>query len=147
MDSKKIHADFQFVANRVSSFILETKDVDTSINSAKLDFDFDYNIKKVEKNENNYVGVIEFIVEVKAKIKNAILLKINLKMEGIFIGNPNVLKEETFTSMLELNGVATLSHLGRAYIASTTSISGINPPIRLPMVNFNKLRELKKKTD
>lgn len=147
MDSKKIHADFQFVANRVSSFILETKDVDTSTNSAKLDFDFDYNIKKVEKNENNYVGVIEFIVEVKAKIKNVILFKISLKMEGIFIGNPNILTEENFTSMLELNGVATLSHLGRAYIASTTSISGINPPIRLPMVNFNKLKELKKKTD
>ena len=147
MDSKKIHADFQFVANRVSSFILETKDVDRTINSAKIDFDFDYNIKKVEKNDNDYVGVIEFIVEVKEKIKNAILIKINLKMEGIFIGNPNVLTEETFTAMLELNGVATLSHLGRAFIASTTSISGINPPIRLPMVNFNKLRELKKKTE
>lgn len=147
MDSKKIQADFQFIANRVSSFILETKDIDTSTNSAKIDFDFDYNIMKIEKTEKNYMGVIEFIVEVKAKIKNTILFKINLKMEGIFIGNPYVLTEETFTTMLELNGVATLSHIGRAYIASTTSISGINPPIRLPMINFNKLRELKKKAD
>lgn len=144
MDSKKAQADFQFVANRVSLFSLETKDIDTSGNPAKIDTDIDYNILSAEKEENNFVGAVEFIAEIKAKVKKSILFKISLKMEGVFVGNPYVLTDESFRNMLELNGVATLSHLSRSFIMSTTTLAGINPPIRLPMVNIHKLKELKK---
>ncbi len=144
MDSKKIQADFQFIANRVSSFSLETKDIDTDTIPAKVDFDIDYNILKIEKSEANYVGILELIVEVKAKIKNLILFKMNYKTEGIFAGNPKVLNDEAFINMLELNGVATLSHISRSFIMSTTTLAGINPPIKLPMLNLHKLREFKK---
>lgn len=147
MDSKKVLADFQFVANRVSFFSIETKDINTSGNPAKIDTDIDYNILSAEKEENNYVGVIEFIAEIKAKVKKSILLKINLKMEGVFVGNPFVLTDESFKDMLEINGVATLSHLSRSYIMSTATLAGINPPIKLPMVNIHKLKELKKKNN
>lgn len=46
--------------------------------------------------------------------------------------------------MLELNGVVTLSQLARAYVLSVTSLSGINPPVKLPMINVLALRDKKK---
>ena len=65
-------------------------------------------------------------------------------MRGLFIGNPQKLSEENFNDMLELNGVVTLSQLARAYVMSVTALSGINPPVKLPMINVISLREKKK---
>ncbi|MGV8145203.1 MAG: hypothetical protein ACLKAK_00725 [Alkaliphilus sp.] len=39
--------------------------------------------------------------------------------------------------------MATLSHLTRAYIISVSALTGLNPPIRLPMININSLRKCK----
>ena len=47
--------------------------------------------------------------------------------------------------MLELNGVATLSQLCRAYILSISALSGISPTIKLPMINVLSLRKKKNK--
>ncbi|ABR49271.1 hypothetical protein Amet_3132 [Alkaliphilus metalliredigens QYMF] len=145
MDSKKVLADFQLAGNRVSNFSIETKSLDTRSNTVDLNYDIDYNILEIIEDEERYVGLLEFIIIVKAKIKNSILFKINLKMEGIFIGNPKKLTLEHFEDMLELNGIATLSHLSRSYIISVSSLSGLNPPVKLPMINVHKLRELKDK--
>lgn len=65
-------------------------------------------------------------------------------MDGLFLGNPKRLSKENFMDMLELNGVVTLSQLARAYVLSVTSLSGINPPVKLPMINVVALREKKK---
>lgn len=65
-------------------------------------------------------------------------------MDGLFLGNPKRLYKENFMDMLELNGVVTLSQLARAYVLSVTSLSGINPPVKLPMINVVALREKKK---
>jgi hypothetical protein len=66
-------------------------------------------------------------------------------MEGIFVGNPQKLNIEQFKEMLELNGVATLSQLCRAYILSISALSGISPAIKLPMINVLSLRKKKNK--
>jgi hypothetical protein len=49
--------------------------------------------------------------------------------------------------MLELNGLTTLSQLSRAYILSVTALSGITPPVKLPMINIFKLRQQKKEKE
>ena len=74
-------------------------------------------------------------------------IKIDLTMEGAFIGNIQKLKKEDFANMLELNGLTTLSQLSRAYILSVTALSGITPPVKLPMINIFKLRQQKKKKE
>lgn len=45
--------------------------------------------------------------------------------------------------MLELNGVVALSQLTRSYVLSATALAGINPPVRLPMINIYQLKKLK----
>lgn len=145
INSKEILADFQFSGNRVSSFSIETKDIKVKGIKANISFDFDYAVKAIEELEDRYIGELEFSVLVRTKIKNATLFKIDLKMDGLFFGNRTKLSKEDFNDMLELNGVVTLSQLSRAYVVSVTSLSGINPPVKLPMINVIALREKKKK--
>lgn len=147
ISSNQVIADFQFVGNRVCKFEFETKDINASESKAKLSFDFDYNILNIEEHDDRYVGYIEFIVIIKAKIKNLNLFKLNLIMEGAFTGNINKLDEEQFREMLELNGLTTLSQLSRAYILSVTSLSGISPSIKLPMINVIALIKQKNSSD
>lgn len=145
MDVKKVLADFQFAGNRISKFSIETKDIDTKGKQAKLTYNIDYNVIDVKQDQSNLKGVLEFTVEIKAKIDTLLLFKIALTIEGIFMGNSQVLDTEKFTSMLELNGTATLSQIARSYITSTTALSGLNPPIKLPMINTHVLKQMKEK--
>lgn len=147
ISANKVLADFQFVANRVSEFKIETRDIATNEAKVHVTYDFDYNIKEINEFDDKYIGYIEFITVIKAKVKNSILFKINLTMEGVFVGNTQKLKQEDFLDMLELNGLTTLSQLSRAYILTVTSLSGINPPVKLPMVNIFKLMQQKKNNE
>ena len=145
ISSKDITADFQFLGNRVSKFVIETKDIDVKGAKIPLDIAFDYNVINIHEQEEKFIGFIEFIVVIKAKVKNATLFKFNLNMEGAFAGNTKKITIDAFKEMVELNGIITLSQLSRAYILSVSALSGINPPIRLPMINVMKLREQKTK--
>jgi preprotein translocase subunit SecB len=142
MKDKEIMADFQFLGNRVDKFVLDTKLIEEKGRSS-IAFDFDYEVVEVAEDNALFFGIIQLIVQGKAKIKNKILFKIDLKMEGAFSGNAEKLSHQKFTDMLEMNGLITLLHISRAYVLSVTSQSGINPPVKLPMVNVIKLREKK----
>lgn len=142
MKSKDIIADFQFMGNRVSKLVLDTRII-AGKGRAEVSFDFDYQVKDLVEDESHFLGIIQLIVNAKAKVKNKILYKIDLEMEGAFTGNAEKLGIEKFTEMLEMNGLITLLHISRAYLLSVTAQSGINPPVKMPMVNVLKLREKK----
>lgn len=144
MKDKDIMADFQFLGHRVSKLVLDTKLVEEK-GPSNVSFDFDYEVMDLDllEEDNRFLGIIQLIVQVKAKIKNKVLFKIDLKMEGAFAGNAEKLGHQKFTDMLEMNGLITLLHISRAYLLSVTAQSGINPPVKLPMVNVIKLREKK----
>lgn len=142
MKDKDIMADFQFLGHRVSKLVLDTKLVEEK-GPSNVSFDFDYEVMDLLEEDNRFLGIIQLIVQVKAKIKNKVLFKIDLKMEGAFAGNAEKLSHQKFTDMLEMNGLITLLHISRAYLLSVTAQSGINPPVKLPMVNVIKLREKK----
>ncbi|MGV8147073.1 MAG: preprotein translocase subunit SecB [Alkaliphilus sp.] len=144
MDSKKVIADFQLIGHRVAKFNMETGNAGLKSEKAKISYDIDYNVINYEVKNERHCGEIEFHANITAKSSNDILFDINLKMEGLFIGNIKTIDEEQFINFLELNGVATLSHLSRTYIISVSSLSGLNPPAKLPMININSLRKYKK---
>jgi len=64
-------------------------------------------------------------------------------MEGAF--KSESLDEAMFKQMVELNGLVTLSQMSRSYIQSVTAQSGINPPVKMPLIDINRLIELKNK--
>jgi len=142
MKDKDIMADFQFLGHRVSKLVLDTRLVEEK-GPSNVSFDFDYEVMDLLEEDNRFLGIIQLIVQVKAKIKNKVLFKIDLRMEGAFVGNAEKLSHQKFTDMLEMNGLITLLHISRAYLLSVTAQSGINPPVKLPMINVLKLREKK----
>lgn len=143
MKSGEVTADLVFLGNRVISFNISTNMVNLKGQSVNVAFDFDYMIKELKNEAGNSFGLLDYVVKVKATVKKKVLFKIDLVMEGAF-GSETLSKEE-FEDMVEVNGLITLSHISRAYIISITAQSGINPPVRVPMININKLIEQKKK--
>lgn len=144
MKDKDISSDFIFFGNRVKNFSLVTRQVNKKDQQATLSFDFDYNVNDVPRNEEKLLGIIEFIVKARATVKRRMLFKVELVMEGAFGCESKQLSNERFLELLEVNGLITLSQISRAYIISVTSQSGINPPLKMPMINVMKLREMKK---
>ncbi len=144
MKDKDVTSDFIFFGNRVKTFNLETRQVNKKDQHATLSFDFDYRVNDVRRKGEKALGIIEFIVKARATIKRRILFKVELVMEGAFGCESEQLSDERFLELLEINGLITLSQISRAYIISVTSQSGINPPLKMPMINIIKLREMKK---
>ena len=142
MKEKEIVADFQFLGNRVNKLVVKTKPLKEK-GRPEISFDFDYNVDEIVEEDNIFLGILQLIIQVKAKIKNRVLFEIELVMEGGFTGNPERLSIDKFAEMVEINGLITLLHISRAYLVSVTAQSGINPPVRIPMINILKLREAK----
>lgn len=143
MKSSEVLADLIIIGNRVITFTLNTNMVNLKGQPVNMTFDFDYNLKELKHEGGNSFGLLDYSVKVKATVKKKLLFKIDLVMEGAF--KSETLSKEDFENMVEVNGLITLSHISRAYIISVSSQSGINPPVRLPMVNIIKLIEQKKK--
>jgi len=145
MNEKEVIADFQFLGSRVVKLLIETKPLKEK-SRAELTVDFDYETNKLVQENNIFIGGIRLIILIKAKIKNKVLFKIDLVMEGAFSGDSEKMTKEKFTEMVERNGLITLMHLSRAFLIGVSAQSGINPPIRIPMINITKLRESKQKS-
>ena len=143
INSTEIKADFQLIANRVSKSAIEINDIEDQDSKARISAKFDYNILKIEEQEGKLIGNLEFLTEIRAKVGRRILFKIAVNMEGVFIGNPNKLDKDKFIVMLELNGAATLSQFTRTYIFSISALSGINPAVKMPMINILEMRKRK----
>ena len=143
INSKEIMADFQFIANRVSKSTIEINDIGDKDSKTRISAKFDYNILEIEEQEDKLIGNMEFLTEIRAKVGRRILFKIAVKMEGMFIGNPDKLDKNKFIEMLELNGAATLSQFTRTYIFSISALSGINPAVKIPMINILEMRRRK----
>ncbi len=144
MKSSEVLSELVFLGNRVASFNLTTKKIKAKGQSTSVAFDFDYNIKDIRREGNNSFGLIDYIVTVKATVKKKVLFKIELVMEGAF--SSETLDDDIFKEMVEVNGLITLSHLSRSYVQSVTAQSGFNPPVKVPMININKLIAQKAQT-
>lgn len=139
-----LKADFQLVSTRVVKFELETKKEESD--EIEVELKCDYDIGEIEENNEIYMGTVQFKVAFEGKKKNKKLFKIHIVYEGCFAGKKEKLGLEDFKNMLELNGIITLTHLTRSYIMSCTALAGFNPPLKLPLINVHKLREMKHKT-
>jgi preprotein translocase subunit SecB len=144
INGKEVFAHFQFIGNRVNLFKFETKMVETKGKHIDIDFNYDYIVNECGEENGKHFGIIQFMICGKAKVGKNTLFKIDLVMEGAFMGELSTLSNEHFKEMLETNGLITLSQISRSFLISVSSQSGINPPVRLPMINILALREKKK---
>ena len=143
MDINDIKSDFQFIGNRIVEFSITTK----NSNPGKLEvtYDIDYNVNNINEKDKMLIGTLDFFIKIKGKsIDGSVPLSINLIMEGGFIANKDKINTELFKDMIEKNGLIVLSQISRSYIIGVTSLSGISPAIKIPMINVFSLIKKKK---
>ena len=103
----------------------------------------DYNVAIWDKKDDKHFGVICVEIKINEILEDDTHNTLSMEIDGAFVGNPNVLSEEQFRNMLEINGVATLSHIARTQIMNVTSMSGANERIVLPMINIIEIKAMK----
>lgn len=136
MDKSTVQAQFQMLDNYISKFSL---DVFKKINPSEefeINANIGFRIINIEKKETENFGQIELTYNIDITSKKINIAKISIIINGLFNGDISI-DIKDFEQMLKINGATTLSHLSRAYINSTTSLSGM-PTITMPLINFNE---------
>ena len=132
MEKSVVQADFQLMDNYISEFSLN---VFKKINNDKdLEINANVGFRIVNIDEKDLIGQIELKYDIDITDNEEKVSQITIIMNGLFKGSGDIDKEK-FEQMLKINGSTTLSHLSRAYINSTTALSGM-PPITMPLINF-----------
>lgn len=148
MDIKKIESSFKFIGNKIehleieNGFLLFPKREDLTNY-----IDVEYEIAAVYKTEDSITGYLKLYINIEIKKndeENPCSFKANLILAGAFVDDPAI-DEESFRSMLSLNGSAALYGIARAFILSISAQCAENARITIPMVNFFKMREEKAK--
>lgn len=142
---KNVQAQFQMLdsyVDEVSINILEKMD---SAKDMNINGRVGFGILNIQKNNNEMIGQIKLINDMKVLYKGEEKGKIHISMIGLF-KIEGEFTEEQFLQMLQFNGAPTLAHLIRAYVYSITGLGGI-PSITTPMINFVKFFENAESTE
>lgn len=129
-----VKAEFRFLAYRISDFSFSiqegVKDIETSLK-------MDPKLEHVRSDDGCHFGILSLSVRIRGRRGKKVVLKLDATIKGKFDA-PESMKAETFESFCIINGTATLIPLLRATIMSFSSQAGMNPPIRIPLVNVPK---------
>lgn len=129
-----VKAEFRFLAYRISdfSFALQegVKDIEASLQ-------LDPNLEYSRSDDGCHVGVLSLSAKIRRRKGKKVVLKLDATIKGKFEA-PESMEAETFESFCYNNGTATLIPLLRATIMSFSSQAGMNPPIRIPLINVPK---------
>lgn len=136
MDKLTVKAQFQMLDNYISKFSLDVFRKISPSEEFEINANIGFRIINIEKKETENFGQIELNYNIDMKIAETNVAKISIIINGLFNGDVSI-DIKDFEQMLKINGATTLSHLSRAYINSTTSLSGM-PPIIMPLINFNE---------
>lgn len=142
MDTKNISSPFQLRQNNVLEFKFSNNEgILVNGENIKRVYDVDYDIVHIWENKESHLGIVELTIQAKRLIENNDKkFQLKLRVNGIFLA-PLDMPKETFTHMLELNGVAALYNIARGKISSLSSLCYPSEPVTIPMINVNKLVE------
>ena len=129
-------SEFQFFGSSVKHIKIKNDfiSLENTIN-AKKKLDITHSVISVSAYDNNktYMGILQLNIKYTLS-ENKKKYTIDLQIEGCFTA-PESIGEDTFKSMLQINGITSLYSLARAFIHSTTSQTLVDGSILLPMIN------------
>lgn len=132
MEESVVQADFKLIDNYISEFSLNV--FNKIENDKELEINANIGFGIVNIDEKDMIGQIELKYDIDITKNSDKVANIVITMNALFKSN-NEISKEKFEQMLKINGATTLSHLCRAYINATTSLSGM-PAITMPLINF-----------
>lgn len=140
-----IKANIQLLDNYIKEFEIKLENKIPETEEYELGISISFEIDRIEEKEEK-LGQVTMIYTIDINKKEEKLGKIHLVMQALFTGNKEI-ENKKFEEMLKYNGASILSQIIRAYIITSTSLSGM-PTINLPMINFieffNKSEKIKK---
>ena len=127
-----VYAEFRFLAHRISDFSFTLQEGIKNM-SVSLDLD-DPELEYWRTDNGCLLGLLSLSVKVRGRSGRKMALKLNATIKGRFEA-PGNMEDKTFEDFCMISGTATLIPLLRAAIISFTSQAGLNPPIRIPLIN------------
>lgn len=143
MEKSEVQANLQLMDSYISQFSLNAFDKITSDKELEINANVGFGIVDIKEKEK--IGQVELKYDIDITNKEKVVTKIIIVMKALFKGDDKTDKA-IFEQMLKVNGATTLSHLCRAYINATTSLSGM-PTITMPLINFYEFFENAKMAD
>ncbi len=135
MDINECLSEFQIIGSRITKlniindFILFDNDQNAE---RKLDLSHEVN-EVVQDEDGKSHGVVSLYIDVEV-LDGQKEYRLNLGIEGCFECGAET-GEDTFTKMLEINGITTLYSIARAFVLSVTPQTLVDGSIVLPMIN------------
>jgi preprotein translocase subunit SecB len=130
-------ASYKFIAHRISNINFELKENSPKL---KLSYEIDAKLKYEEVEDGKFQGVVSLKIKIRGKHGRKTYLKCDATILGKF-QNSDYFKEEDFISFCRFNGTATLLPILRSTILSLTALSGMSPPLKIPMINVLRTLE------
>lgn len=134
--SNQYLSDFQIIGSSVKSLKIRNDFIGLSdVGNIKKTIDVSHSISSLELIDNGetFFGIV--LLKVKTVLSsNKKKYIVDLAIEGCF-NSPAVIGEDTFKSMLKINGVTSLYSIARAFVQSTTSQTLVSGSVLLPMFN------------
>lgn len=129
-------SDFQIIGSSVKSLKIKNDFISLGNgNNIKRKIDISHYIVAVEKIEEGTIFSGTIILNIKVNIsekKRKYILE--MAIEGCF-NAPAEMGEETFNSMLQVNGITSLYSIARGFVQSTSSQTLASGYVLLPMLN------------
>lgn len=129
-------SDFQIIGSSVKSLKIKNDFISLGNgNNIKRKIDISHYIVAVEKIEEGTIFSGTIILNIKVNIsekKRKYILE--MAIEGCF-NAPTEMGEETFNSMLQVNGITSLYSIARGFVQSTSSQTLASGYVLLPMLN------------
>ena len=149
--SENFISPFQMKKNTVLAYNIQQNDlgheyVDKDINYA---LGVDYLVSDISIENNAMEAYLDLFIGITGKFaeNDEKIIDIKLNMRGVFSGDTREVTTEDFGKMVRLNGISTLMQLSRAFVTTTTALSGHPSPINCPMVNVYELIKAKEQKE
>lgn len=134
-------SNLQLVSDRIKYLNYEV-DLEKVVNQElKPDLQIDVSRQFIFEDEDKpHKALIELLVKFRLKKHKKVLLKLDLKIEGEFWGNPNFPKPD-FKKLAIKSGIINLLTITRAKIIAMSSLFGFSTPIYIPLINVKEIIE------
>lgn len=129
-------SEFQIIGSSIKSLTIKNDYIALPTNnSVKRKIDISHEIQSIENNEESMLLTGIVILNIKVLISHEKKkYRLDMSIEGCF-NAPNGIGENTFTDMLNVNGITSLYSIARGFAQSVSAQTLVDGNILLPMLN------------
>ncbi len=143
--SKTVESNFKLYGIRTEKMHINVEKIENITGSLEHQIELDYNIKDTNENDKEITTSLYLDVKVNGKVNETKIFQFYIILDGKFCAEKEKIPKEEFLKNVEIIGLATIIQHLRPLIFNATTMCGISPAVKLPMIDVQKLIEEKQK--